>query len=313
MRIVIAGASGLIGTALTAALISRGDEVVRLVRRPASGPAEVEWHPDRGELDPGALDGAHAVINLSGASVGKLPWTRKYKRELWSSRINATRTLAAALAAPRTGGRRGSDATAGAGSGTNEASKPMFVSASASGFYGSQPGVTIDEGGAVGDTFLARLCAEWEREALAATDSATVALLRTSPVLHPEGVLKPMITLTKLGFGGPLGNGRQLWPWISLDDEVRAILHVIDNRIAGPVNLAAPGAATASEIGRALARKLRRPFFVPAPAFALRLGLGRDTADSLLLADADVAPRVLLESGFEFANPTVQSAIDASL
>lgn len=297
MNIVIAGGSGLIGTALTAALRERGDEVVHLVRRAVTAPNEVSWVPATGRLDPGALSGVDAVISLGGASVGRLPWTPRYRDELWRSRIDATRTIVDALHALAARGE----------------AVPALLSASASGFYGSVPGARLTEQSTAGDTFLARLCAEWEAEALRASDVTGVALLRTSPILHPEGVLRPMIRLTRLGLGGPLGSGKQVWPWISLEDEVRAILHILDRRITGPVNLAGPVPATNAEIGRELARALHRPFWVPAPAFALRPVLSRDATDSLLLADANVAPEVLTRAGFAFSHETARDAIRASI
>lgn len=296
MSIIIAGASGLIGTALSQELRTRGKRVIHLVRRPPESRHEVGWNPRTGELDASALRGAAAVISLGGASVGRLPWSKQYKDILWRSRIDTTRTLVGAL---RTLADEGS-------------AVPQFVSASASGFYGNAPGHTLTEDSRAGDTFLARLCVAWEAEALRASDVTTVTLLRTSPVLHPEGVLRPMIRLTRLGLGGPLGSGKQIWPWISLDDEARAIVHAIEHRITGPVNLAAPGYATNAAIGRALARKLRRPFVLQAPAFALRAALGRGAADSLLLADAHVEPAVLAGTGFSFNHPTIDDAIQAA-
>lgn len=300
--VVIAGSSGLIGGALAESLLADGVPVVRLVRRPARGAtgdggpgiSEVEWHPDTSPLDPEVIEGAAAVVSLGGASIGRLPWTRRYREELRGSRIAPTRTLAAAIR------RLGSDA-------------PQFVSASAVGIYGDRPGEALDERSGPGDTFLARLCLEWELEARQAGSAARVALLRTASVLHPRAVLKPLIPLTRLGLSGPLGGGEQSWPWISLTDEVRAIRHVIDRGITGPVNLCGPEAATANEIGRALARRLHRPYLLPAPSWALRLGLGREAADSLLLADARVTPRVLDSSGFVFTHRDATSALAAVL
>ncbi|MFT4258265.1 TIGR01777 family oxidoreductase [Microbacterium sp.] len=292
MRIVISGSSGLIGSALRRSFESDGVEVRTLVRRPPRGAQEIEWMPGERPLDPDVLSGADAVIALGGASVGRLPWTRRYRAELRRSRILPTRTLATALRA------LGADA-------------PAFVSASAVGFYGSAPGEELTEAAPEGDTFLARICVEWEDEARRAGEN--VALARTAPVIHSRGVLKPMIRLTRLGLAGPLGGGGQLWPWISLEDEVRALRHIVDARITGPVNLAGPVPATANETGRALGQRLHRPFWLPAPAWALRLGLSADAADSLLLADAHVRPAVLESTGFVFAHRTVQQAIAAAL
>ena len=292
-RVVISGASGLIGSALSDSLRADGAEVTTLVRRPARDNSEVQWEPGEHPLAPDVLAGADAVVALGGASVGRLPWTRGYRRELVRSRLRATQTLATALRA------LGADA-------------PALVSASAVGYYGSAPGAVLDESSAAGDTFLAKLCVRWEEEARRAGDDVRVALLRTAPVIDRRGVLKPLIALTRFGVSGPLGKGTQLWPWISLDDEVRAIRHVIEKQLEGPVNLTGPSAATADDIGRALARRMNRPFWLPAPAWALRLGLG-PAADSLLLSDADVRPAVLERSGFGFTHTTAQEAVDAAL
>ena len=293
-RVVIAGASGLIGEALTASLRADGLRVTQLVRRPAQHADEIEWLTGERSLDPGALLGAKAVINLNGASIAKLPWSAAYRKTLLSSRLTPTRALAEAL---RTLG--------------DEA--PHLVSASAVGFYGNRPGEQLSESSRAGNTFLAELCSEWEAAALAAGPGARVALIRTAPLLHRRAVLKPLIALTRPGISGPLGSGSQFWPWISLEDEVRAIRHVIDKSLTGPVNLTGPVPATANEIGRELARAMRRPFLVPAPAWALRLGLGRQSADSLLLADARLTPDALNASGFTFRHGTATQAIAAAL
>ncbi|KQR38280.1 TIGR01777 family oxidoreductase [Microbacterium sp. Leaf159] len=293
-RIVISGASGLIGTALASSLRADGVEVTTLVRRTPRATSEVEWSPGERELDPDVLAGADAVVALGGASVGRLPWTRRYRRELVDSRLTTTRTLATAVRTLR------DDA-------------PAFVSASAVGYYGSAPGETLTEESLAGDTFLAQLCVRWEQEAQRAGEQSRVALLRTAPIIHRQGVLKPLIQLTRFGVAGPIGPGTQIWPWISLDDEVRGIRHVIDARLEGPVNFTGPTRASANDIGRALAKRMRRPFWIPAPAFALRLALSRSAADSLLLSDADVRPTALERSGFEFTHTTAQQAVDAAL
>lgn len=293
-RIVVSGASGVIGSALVESLRADGVEVTTLVRRWAQTPDEFEWHPDVEELHPRVLDGARAVVNLNGASIGRLPWTGSYRAELRASRIAPTRALATAIR------RLGADA-------------PALISASAVGYYGDRPRARLTESGAPGRTFLADLCVAWEHEAELAGPEARVALLRTAPLLHPQGMLKPIVALTRWGLSGPLGSGRQVWPWISLDDEVRAIRHIIDRGLTGPVNLSGPTPATANEIGREIARRMRRPFVLPAPGWALRAGLGRDAADSLLLADALVVPEALTASGFAFTRPTAAEAIAAAL
>lgn len=293
-RIVISGASGLIGTALVDSLRGDGIEVTTLVRRPPRGADEVQWAPGQRPLDPAVLDGADALVALGGASVGRLPWTAGYRRELVDSRMQTTRTLTTALR------ELASDA-------------PAFVSASAVGYYGSAPGTVLDESSPAGDTFLARLCVDWEDAAKSVGETTRVALLRTAPVIHREGVLKPLILLTRFGVAGPLGRGTQVWPWISLVDEVAAIRHVIDTDIAGPVNLTGPTTATANDTGRALAHRMHRPFWSPVPAWALRLGLSAAAADSLLLNDADVRPSVLEDSGFVFSHHTVEDAVAAAI
>ncbi|GAB3604277.1 TIGR01777 family oxidoreductase [Microbacterium aureliae] len=289
-RVVVVGASGLIGRALVASLRADGIGVTQLVRRPARGPDEVEWLTSAETLDPAVLDGADAVVGLNGATIGRFPWTPSYKNTLLWSRVTPTRALARAVR------ELGADA-------------PLLVSASAVGYYGSAPGRRLDEGSPRGETFLADLCVEWEAAARGAGDAARVALLRTAPIVHRDGVLKPLMTLTALGVSGPIGRGTQTWPWISLPDEVRAIRHVIDHGITGPVNLTGPERATANDLGFALARRMNRPFLVRAPEWGLRLVLGRDATEALLTSDADVAPRVLQDSGFTFAHPTVEQAV----
>ena len=285
---MVAGASGLIGRALAESLRADGIEVTRLVRRPAQQPDEVEWLTDPSPLDPAVLDGADAVVGLNGESIGRMPWTARYRSRLLWSRITPTRTIAAALR------RLGAHA-------------PVFVSASAVGYYGDAPGRTLTEEAPRGDTFLADLCGEWESAARAS--GGRVVLLRTAPIVHPHGVLKPLIALTRFGLAGPLARGTQAWPWISLTDEVRAIRHVVDHELDGPVNLAGPTRATANDLGFALAMRMNRPFVLRAPRAGLRLALGPDAADALLLADAHVVPAALLATGFRFAHATVQDAI----
>jgi uncharacterized protein (TIGR01777 family) len=293
-RIVISGSSGLIGTELVRMLRDRGDDVVRLVRRPPARPDEVQWSPADGALDPHALAGADAVVALGGASVGRLPWTPRYRRELRSSRIDSTRTLVDALL------KLGDNA-------------PALVSASAVGYYGSAPGRELDENAPAGDTFLARLCVEWESQARRAESVTRVALLRTAPVIERHGVLAPLILMTRLGVAGPIGPGSQVWPWISLEDEARAIVHVLDARLDGPVNLTGPSRATADDVGRSLAQAMHRPFWLRAPEWAVKVALSTDATESLLTADADVRPRVLERSGFEFRHPTIGQAVEAAL
>ena len=293
-RVVIAGASGLIGSALIDSL--RGDDVdvVSLVRHAPSAPHERQWLEDATPLDPEVIAGADAVVCLNGASIGRFPWTPSYKSTLLWSRVTPTRTLAAAVRA------LGRDA-------------PALVNASATGFYGSQPGVELTESSGRGTGLLADICVEWESAARDAGENARVALLRTAPVVHEQGVLKPLLLLTKLGISGPIGRGTQVWPWISLDDEVRAIRHVIDSDIEGPVNLTGPTRATANDLGFALARRMNRPYVLRAPIWGVKLALGTDATEALLTSDADVRPAVLSDSGFAFRHSTVEDAVAAAV
>lgn len=291
-RVVVAGASGLIGHALVASLRADGIPVTTLVRRAAETPDEVSWDPTAHRLDPAVLAGARAVVCLNGASIGRFPWTKRYKHELLWSRIQPTQAIAAAVRS------LGEDA-------------PHFVSASAVGYYPSAPAEVLTEASRRGDTFLADLCGEWESAARAAGDSARVALLRTAPIVHPEGVLKPLMLLTRLGVSGPIGSGRQVWPWISLDDEVRGIRHVIDTGLTGPVNLTGPQAATANDLGFALARRMNRPFVLRAPVWAIKTVLGADATEALLTSDMNVVPARLTASGFAFVHTSVEDAVAA--
>jgi len=293
MRIVIGGASGLIGTALGRSLETDGHDVVRLVRRPARGAGEAEWDPLAGVLDPAVLSGADAVVNLSGASLGKLPWTAAYRSTILWSRLSATRTLVDAM---------------------NRAEQPpaAFLSGSAVGYYGDRPGETLTEDSSRGAGYLADVVVAWEDSALAAPDAVRTVLLRNGIVVDLAGVLKPLAPLTRFGVAGPLGSGRQFWPWIGLQDEVRAITHLLTSTLSGPVNLCGPQAARADDLMFELARRMNRPYLLRVPTFALKALLG-DAADGLLLSDQRVEPRRLLDDGFTFSTPTVEQALAEAL
>ncbi len=293
-RVVVAGASGLIGSALVESLRADGIRVTTLVRRPPQSADEVEWLTGSERLDPAVLEGADAVVGLNGASIGRFPWTGRYKSTLLWSRITPTRALARAV-------RDLGD------------SAPAFVSASAVGYYGSAPGAIITEASPRGEGFLAELCVEWEAAALGAGDRARVAVLRTAPIVHPQGVLKPLMLLTRFGVSGPIGRGTQKWPWISLEDEVRGIRHVIDSGLAGAVNLVGPSPAAANDLGFALAMRMNRPYVLRAPVSAVRLVLGSDATEALLTTDAAVVPAALEASGFTFHQRTVEQAVDAAV
>ncbi|KAJ1683950.1 hypothetical protein LUZ63_020817 [Rhynchospora breviuscula] len=292
--------TGITGSHLNVNAVVPGlerDDFDRIAAEAKAGcprPDEQEWLTDDRPLDPGILDGARAVIGLNGASIGRFPWTPRYKSTLLWSRLTPTRTLARAIRL------LGTDA-------------PAFLSSSAVGYYGSAPGRRLTEHSGPGSTFLADVCREWEASALTAGEAARVALLRTAPVVHRDGVLKPLLLLTRLGVSGPIGSGRQVWPWISLDDEVAAIRHVLDRDVSGPVNLTGPARATANDLGFALAVAMNRPYVVRAPEWGVTLLLGRDATEGLLTSDADVVPEALTSSGFAFRHPTVESAVAAAL
>ncbi|MFK4730089.1 TIGR01777 family oxidoreductase [Agromyces mediolanus] len=293
MRVLVAGASGFLGTELVARARAAGHEVVRLVRRPAAAPDESSWAPDRGDVDLAELDRADAVVNLSGASLARLPWTRRYRAEIVASRVAATRTLV---------------------EGMRQAAAPpaVLLNASAVGAYGDRPGETLDESAAPGEGFLAEVVAVWEQEALRAPSGTRTVLLRSGIVVGRGGAMRRMAALTRAGLSARLGSGRQHWPWIALDDEIDAMLHLLDSELDGPVNLVGPAPATADHVLAALATRMHRPYFLAAPAPLIRLGLGV-AADELLLADQAAVPQRLLDDGFRFSRPSVETALDAML
>lgn len=292
MRILLAGASGLIGSEV--ARLAAGEHEVRaLVRRPPVGEREIRWDPASGIAPLAAIREADAVISLSGASLSRLPWTRRYREEILRSRVQATGALARAIA----------DADA----------PPIWVSGSAVGFYGDRPGEVLGDDAARGSGFLADVVEAWERATAPAEARTRVVHARTGLVLAGGGALKPLILATRLGLGATVGDGRQHWPWISLVDEARALLHLATaSELAGPVNLVGPGSATSEEITVALARVLRRPHALRLPAFALRAGMGL-AAEELLLADQRAEPTRLREDGFAFTTPTVAEAVSAAV
>ena len=293
-RVAITGSSGLIGGALRRRLLERGDEVVRLVRRPPSAPDEVQWDPSRGRLAPEALDGLDAVVNLAGIGIGDRRWNAEHKREVERSRTDATGTVAQALADHR------------ARTGT----AIRLVNASAVGYYGDRGDEVLTEGSAPGHDFLAGVVMRWEGAAQPAVDAGVpVAFTRSGLVMaHDGGAFQPILLLGRLGLGGPMGTGREWWPWITLADEIRAITHLLDRRdLVGPFNLAAPEASRQKQIAAMIGRALSRPAVLPAPRFALRAVIG-EFAD-YVLASQRVEPVALVASGFTFEHADLEAAI----
>lgn len=288
MRVVIAGSSGLIGSALVAQL--RGEhEVVRLVRRAPNASDEVTWDPDAGRLDAAALAGADVIVNLTGANAGSRPLTAARKRVVVRSRLGPTALIARTLAAHRDTPR-------------------VWLQASAIGAYGDRGDEVLTEASPCGTgTFFSELVRYWEAATTPAEEAGVrVVHLRTGVVLSPEGgALGRLLPLIRAGVGGPLGSGRQYWSWITLADHVRATSHLLEADVHGPVNLTAEPARNV-EVVRALAEQWHRPAKVPVPAWALRLALG-DFAQEIL-GSVRAIPKALLATGFEHEHPDVESA-----
>ena len=295
MRVIISGASGLIGSALCSELRSGQHDVVTLVRRPA-GAGEVQWDPANGVLPADALEGADAVVHLAGAGIGDHRWTAEYKREILDSRVRSTTLLAETIA-------------------SCTQRPPVFLSGSAIGIYGASDDRELDEQSPVGSGFLADTCRQWEAAALPAAAAGTrVAYLRTGIVLTPKGgALKKMLPLFKLFAGGRFGNGKQWQSWISLPDEVGAICHLLTSDVEGPVNLTAPNPITNAGFVKVLGKAMGRPSVLPVPSFGPKLLLGSELAEALLFTGQNVLPKVLQHSGYHFRHPRLDEAFAALL
>ena len=295
MVFLIAGASGLVGRALTAFLQTQGHTVIRLVRRATEASDEVYWNPADNELDPHSVRGVDVVVNLSGEGVADARWSPARKDAILRSRIDSTRTLVMAISGVK-----------------QERFRPfVLISASATGIYGSRGDDVLDEGSVRGTGFLSDVCTAWEREAVAADAlGVRVVELRTGVVLSPAGgALARLLPVFKAGLGGRLGSGRMWMSWISIDDLAGAIYHaVLDRRCDGPVNAVAPQAVTNAEFTRTLARVLRRPAMLPVPPAALRAAFG-GMADETLLASARVTPGKLHVAGYAFRHENVEDAL----
>ena len=290
MRVLISGASGLVGTEVARQLREDGHEAIRLVRRRARAADEISWNPSKGEIDPEIMESVDAVVNLAGATTGRIPWTAKYKKEIVSSRIDSTRTLVTAI---------------------NRAGNPpkVLISGSASGFYGEGGSTWLSEESPKGKGFLSDLAHNWEQEAMKAR--ARVVLVRTTLVMsRKKGALGPLMPLLKLGVGGPIGSGKQFWAWINLVDEAAAIIHLITTPgTHGPYNLTAPEPATCEEMIVGLGKAIRRPTFFRIPEFLMKLFIG-EAAEELLLVSQKMTANKLLASGFRFRYPDLNSSID---
>ena len=285
-KIAVTGASGLIGSALVAQLKSDGHQVQKIVRRPARTSDEVSWNPIKGEIDLQSLEGVDVIFHLAGAGVGDKRWTSSYRSEILNSRLLGTTTIATAC---------------------EQLQPDVFISASAIGYYGETGDRSVTETDRGGSDFLSVVCREWEAVANLAPSIRTIKL-RTGLVLDPTGgALGRMIPLFKFGLGGKLGSGKQWWSWITLHDQIRAMIFLMNSKIEGAVNLTSPNPVTNQEFTAALAMALKRPAIFPAPAFALRAVLGGFSTE--VLGSKKVTPKVLVDNKFEFDYPHVSSAL----
>ncbi len=292
MRVLIAGGSGFIGTELTAQLRADGHDVQLLVRRAPKSPDEVNWAPSAHILDSGVIENVDAVINLSGAPIGRLPWTRSYRAQILQSRLDATQALTDAMA--------------------RAVHKPsVFLSASGVGIYGDRPGERLSEDSPRGPGFLGDVVVQWEQAATLRPAKTRLVALRTGFVIGDGGSLTPLVALTKVGLGSRLSTGGDIWPWISLYDEAAAIRHLLSSTLSGPVNLVGPTPATSDRITRYIAKKLHRPYLLDLPEPALKFAL-RSAGPELLLSSQHVLPDRLVADGFTFRDRTVEQAIDAA-
>jgi uncharacterized protein (TIGR01777 family) len=296
MRILISGASGLLGSALTRALRAEGDEPIALVRRPARA-GEVQWDPKQ-PLDQAKLAGCDAVVHLAGKNIAGL-WTKKFKREVLESRVGGTRTLATAAAESY-----------------RQSGKPrVFVAASGMSYYGDRGDELLTEESSAGQGFLADVVKQWEAATAPASEAGVrVVNLRIGVVLARDGgALKPMLTPFRLGLGGRVGSGTQYWSWIALDDVIGAMIFALKNDgLRGPVNIVGPAPVRNAEFVRALAKELHRPAIFPLPEFAVR-GLLGEMGQELLLTSARVLPGKLNAAGYRFRYTELAEGLHAAL
>ncbi len=296
-RIIVGGASGLLGAALASTLRERGDTVIPLVRpgsrADAAGPGEsLAWDPGSGTLDPESMRGADAVVVLNGVGIGDKRWNEERKRLIKASRVDSVATAAGAIAT------LGDDA-------------PALIAASAIGIYGDRGDELLTEESAAGDDFLAEVCTAWEAAARPAVEAGVrVANMRTGIVLAAGGgALAPMLPLFKLGIGGRIGDGSQWWSWISEDDAAAGYVAAIDGAVSGPVNLVAPNPVTNAVFAKALGAALHRPAILPVPRIGLTIRLGTELAEAIAYASQRVVPTVLEEAGFRFSHRHLDDAL----
>jgi len=294
MKVVLTGASGLLGPALASSFRADGNDVVRLVRRPPSAPDEARWDPAGGQVDKAALAEASLVIHLAGATPGDRPWTPAHRRAVMDSRVQGTTTISRAVA---------------------EAGVPTLLSASGVGYYGNPGDRVVDESAPPGTTYIAEVARRWEESTAPAADAGIrVVPMRTGVVVSRKGGAygRRLLPLFRLGLGGRIGSGKQWFCWIALDDYVRAVRFIANStELSGPVNVTAPEPLTNGEMTAAMGRVLHRPTVTFAPGFPVRLVLGDFGAD--LLAGQRVVPRRLLDAGFDFAHPEFEPALRETL
>ncbi len=296
MKILVSGASGLVGSHLVPHLKNKGHDLHRLGRKAAAGAGEVPWNPAAGDLAAGSLEDFDAVVHLAGESIAGGRWTEAKKRRIRDSRVQGTGLLARKLAGL-------------------QARPIVCVCASAIGYYGDRKDEALAEDSGPGEGFLAEVCREWEEAARPAAEAGIrLVNLRIGIVLSSKGgALAKMLTPFRLGIGGMTGSGRQYMSWVALDDLVRIIdFAVATDDLSGPVNAVAPNPVTNAEFSRTLGRVLARPSLLPFPSIAAKLLLG-EMAEELLLASARVQPKKLLEAGYGFRHPDLEGALRCAL
>ena len=291
MKVFVTGASGLVGTDLCAQLVAEGHEVGKLVRRPAKTDAEVQWNPVDGTIESEKLEGCDAIIHLAGENIAGRRWNDAFKAKIRDSRVDGTRLIAEAVA--------------------GLANPPsVVVCASAIGYYGDRGDEQMFEDSTPGDDFLADVCKEWEQAAdpIRARGIRTVHL-RIGVILSTKGgALAKMLFPFKMGGGGIIGNGRQYWSWVSLDDVVGGLIHCMNTKeLDGPVNGTSPEPATNYDFTKTLGKVLKRPTFLPMPAFAAKLAFG-EMGEALMLSSTRVIPKKLVDSGYQFKHSGLESA-----